>query len=214
VLFRSDHDLLAAPAANQSKRLHLGCFDMPLRGWINTDITPHIWVAKVPALAALLWRMGQIGDERYEQHRRGVFRSIRYMNVAKRFPYPDNFFGAVFSSHMLEHLYPGDARHCLSEILRTLQPGGVSRTVVPDLNIFVSCYDVKEPDVFLKKLFEPSDREKNSHHWLYNANSLMALLRQVGFRRVYRCDYRQGQCPDLNVLDNRPEISLYVEAIK
>jgi predicted SAM-dependent methyltransferase len=134
--------------------------------------------------------------------------------VAKRFPYPDNCFGAVFSSHLLEHLSPRDARRCLSEILRTLQPGGVCRTVVPDLNIFVNGYDPKEPDVFLKKLFEPSEREKNSHHWLYNADSLVALLVQVGFQRAYRCEYRKGQCPDLDALDNRPELSLYVEAIK
>jgi hypothetical protein len=89
-----------------SKKLPLGCFEMPIPGWINTDITPHLWVARIPSIARLLWRMGRISDERYYQHRRGLFRAIRYINVAMRFPYPDNCFGAIFSSQLLEHLYP------------------------------------------------------------------------------------------------------------
>lgn len=206
--------MTSASMTDVSKRLHLGCFDRPIRGWINTDVTPHLWVARTPGLASLLWRMGRISDGRYEQHRCGVFRFVRYMNVAKRFPYPDDYFRAVFSSHLLEHLYPCDAQLCLSEILRTLHPGGVCRTVVPDLDMCVKRYNPKEPDVFLKRLFEPSDRQKNTHHWLYNAESLIALLLRIGFRRAYRCDYQEGLCPDLDTLDNRPEISLYVEAIK
>lgn len=60
-----------------SKKLHLGCFEMPIPGWINTDITPHLWVARIPNIARLLWRMGRISDERYDQHCRGLFRAIR-----------------------------------------------------------------------------------------------------------------------------------------
>jgi hypothetical protein len=82
------------------------------------------------------------------------------------------------------------------------------------LDILVNGYDPREPDVFLKRVFEPSEREKNSHHGLYNADSLVALLLQVGFQRAYRYEYRKGQCPDLDVLDNPSELSLYVEAIK
>lgn len=211
---RAGVEMTAAQGTELSQRLHLGCFDRPVRGWINTDVTPHLWVARIPGLAALLWRLGRITDRRYEQHRRGIFRPIRYLNVAKRFPYPDDYFRAAFSSHLLEHLHPGDAQRCLSEIFRTLKPSGVCRTVVPDLDKCVEQYNPREPDVFLKKLFEPSARQKNTHHWLYNADSLITLLLQTGFRRAYRCDYQRGECPDLDALDNRPEISLYVEAIK
>jgi predicted SAM-dependent methyltransferase len=207
-------EIAVTATIQQSERLHLGCFDRPVKGWINTDVTPHLWVARMPGLAALIWRMGKMTDARYEQHQRKLFRPIRYLNVAKRFPYPDNAFGAAYSSHLLEHLHPPDARRCLAEILRTLKPGGVCRTVVPDLDICVNGYDPKEPDVFLKKLFEPSERQKNTHHWLYNSESLIALLLKIGFRKAYRCEYRQGLCPDLDILDNRREVSLYVEAIK
>lgn len=206
---------IAPSEVRQSRRLHLGCFDCPASSWINTDITPHIWVARVPGFATLLFHLRLIGAERYKQHRQGVFRHIRYMNVAKRFPYPADYFDAVFSSHMLEHLQRQEAQSCLSEVFRTLRPGGVCRIVVPDLDLLVRNYDPERPDVFLEKLYEPSNtwRQKNSHHWLYNGNSLITLLYQVGFREAYRCNYREGHCPDVEILDNRPK-SLFVEGLK
>src|SRR5260370_17304358 len=77
---------------HQPRKLHLGCFDSPASSWINTDITPHIWVARIPGLATLLYHFRLIGAVRYKQHCQGVFRHIRYMDVTKRFPYPYNFF--------------------------------------------------------------------------------------------------------------------------
>jgi hypothetical protein len=35
-----------------------------------------------------------------------------------------------------------------------------------------------------------------------------------GFSEAAVCKYREGRCPDLQLLDNRPEVSLFVEAIK
>jgi SAM-dependent methyltransferase len=205
----------AACTTSAVRRLHLGCFDRPISGWINTDITPHIWLSRIPGLATLLWRLGRLSDERHEQHGRGVFRLVRYMNVAKRFPYPDNSFDAVFSSHMLEHLYREDAERCLSEIHRTLRPGGVCRIAVPDLDAIIQNYDPTRPDALLTAFYEPKgERQKNSHHWLYNANSLTALVKKIGFQDAYECAYREGRCPDIDVLDNRPDGSLFVECIK
>ena len=65
-------------------------------------------------------------------------------------------------------------------------------------------------------LFEESDRgaSKNLHHWHYNARSLIRMLEEAGFSEAYSCAYREGRCPDLELLDNRPDESLFVEAIK
>jgi hypothetical protein len=38
--------------------LHLGCLDRPVDGWVNTDITPHIFVARIPLAARILRRLG------------------------------------------------------------------------------------------------------------------------------------------------------------
>ncbi len=68
--------------------LHLGCFDQPLDGWVNTDTTPHIWISRVPFAAKLLHSVGMMPSKRLAQHRAGIFRRIKYLNVSKKFPHP------------------------------------------------------------------------------------------------------------------------------
>lgn len=52
------------------------------------------------------------------------------------------------------------------------------------------------------------------HKWMYDFESLKLLLEYTGFRNVRRCEFREGKVPDLDVLDNHEEFSLYVEADK
>lgn len=196
------------------RKLHLGCLDQATSGWTNTDITPHLWIARVPGLPGLLFRAGKMTRQRLEQHRRGTFKGVSYLDVGKRFPYRDETFDAVFSCHMLEHLFADKAQVCIAEIFRILKPGGICRIVVPDLDKIVGEYNPDQPELFLKRIFECDRRSKNSHHWHYNANSLVRLLRATGFHEAYKCVYRQGKCPDLELLDNRPDESLFVEATK
>ena len=206
---------MTADLKPMSLRLHLGCFDQPREGWVNTDITPHIWIARVPLLASALYRSGRMTRERWQQHHQGIFKKVRYLDVTRRFPYPDNTFEAVFSCHLLEHLYPDQARSCIAETLRILKAAGICRIVVPDLDKMVRDYHPDDPQPFLRAIFECADRgtQKNLHHWHYNEKSLVSLLLSAGFRHAYRCEYHQGSCPDLEILDNRPE-SLFVEAQK
>jgi hypothetical protein len=63
-------------------------------------------------------------------------------------------------------------------------------------------------------MFEASQkRSKNQHHWHYNEISLTRLLADVGFHKVWRCGFKQGQCPAVALIDNRPD-SLFMEALK
>jgi predicted SAM-dependent methyltransferase len=195
-------------------KLHLGCFDQATKGWINTDITPHLWVARVPGLPRLLFRIGKITRDRLEQHKRGVFKELTYLDVTKRFPYSDETFDFVFSCHMLEHLFVHEAQACIADIFRVLKSGGICRIVVPDLDKIVADYNPDQPELFLKKIFECDPQSRNAHHWHYNANSLLRVLRDAGFHEAYQCAYRQGRCPDLESLDNRADESCFVEAIK
>jgi len=144
----------------------------------------------------------------------GIFEEIKYINVTKRIPYPDGEFDFAFSCHMLEHLYQEDALHCLREVYRVLKPGGICRTVIPDLDRMIADYDPAHPELVLKRIFASEDRAKNEHHWHYNEQYLSRVLEQVGFSKVYRCNYREGRCPDLELLDNRPDESLFIEAEK
>jgi predicted SAM-dependent methyltransferase len=93
-------------------------------------------------------------------------------------------------------------------------PGGILRLSVPDLDRCVAAYDSANPDEFCSAVFEAKHvREKNQHHWMYNETSMGKLLEDVGFRKVYRCKYREGKSPDVEKIDNRPE-SLFMEAVK
>jgi SAM-dependent methyltransferase len=198
------------------RKLQLGAFDQAHEGWVNTDITPHLLVARVPGLAWALHRLGAIGDERYASHRAGAFRSLRHLDVSRPFRFPDASFECVFASHLLEHLHPDVAERCVREIHRVLEPGGVVRLAVPDLDRIVADYDPADPEPFLWSVYQgrgAAAKRAVRHWWHYNAHSLAALLRAAGFREVERCEYREGRCPDLELIDNRPG-SLFVEAVK
>jgi len=195
-------------------RLHFGCFNSPQDGWINTDVTPHLYIARLPGLAWLLYRLGKMTRDRYAEHRDGTFKKVSRLDVTKQWPYADDAFEAICSSHVLEHLPLRGARSCLAESCRCLKKGGVLRISVPDLDAAISHYDPEHAMEWAIALFEADQgSEKNMHHFMYNFDSLRALLLSAGFAEVHRREYRQGLCPDLELLDNRPD-SLFVEAIK
>jgi hypothetical protein len=52
------------------------------------------------------------------------------------------------------------------------------------------------------------------HKYMYDFDLLKKLLERSGFENIVRCSYQQGETPDLEVLDNRPEETLFVEAVK
>lgn len=202
-------------ASIQTRKLHLGCFDCPIDGWLNTDITPHIGISRIPFLAEVLFRLGKMTETRLNQHRAGVFRKVHYLNLMKPFPYPDGAFDFVFSSHVFEHIPRERMPGLLGEILRVLAPGGVMRVAVPDLSFFVNRYKPELADDFVNAVFEISQTgDKNRHHWMYSSHTLTSLLSEAGFTNVTPCAFRQGKCTDLDKLDNRPEHSLFVESSK
>jgi SAM-dependent methyltransferase len=199
-----------------SDRLHLGAFDQVVDGWINTDVTPHLMVARIPGLPALLHRAGKVSEERYESYRDGTFRRLRYLDLSRRFPFSDDSLAAIYSSHVVEHLHVDVAERALAECHRVLKPGGVLRIAVPDLDDVVAQYDPSDPDAFIYGMFQgraASDNRYARHWWHYNAVSLGARMRAAGFLDVTQCDFRAGRCPDLDHIEYR-DGSLFMEARK
>jgi SAM-dependent methyltransferase len=192
----------------------VGAFDHIIPGWVNTDITPHATVARVPGCAWLLFTLGIMRESRYAQHRDGIFGKLTHLDVTRRFPWRDGTFECVYSSHLLEHLYREQALHAIAEMRRVLKPGGLCRIAVPDLDAMIRSYDAADPERFLDAFFEGRHaRDKNRHHWHYNETLLRRLLTEAGFSDVQRCSYRQGRCPDVELADTRPE-SLFIEAVR
>lgn len=93
---------------------------------------------------------------------------VRQVNLLQGFPYPDGWFDAVYSSHVLEHFSRADGRRVLAECHRVLKPGGILRTVLPDLE--ASCRE------YLRILDEAMQSEKGRkrYEWI-----ILELLDQM-----------------------------------
>jgi predicted SAM-dependent methyltransferase len=198
--------------APTSTKLHIGAFDVVHDGWLNTDVTPHMGIARVPGLAGLLRRAGRISDERWEAYRSGDFARLHYLDLTQPLPYPDGAFEAAFGSHVLEHLTPDEGERLLLELHRVLRPGGILRIAVPDLDAVVASYSPDDADAFLFGLLQGRERStsRHRHWWHYNEQSLRAALESAGFVAVTRRAFREGRCPDVERIDSRPE-SLFME---
>jgi SAM-dependent methyltransferase len=65
---------------------------------------------------------------------------VRAYDLRKGLPYAENSYDAVYTSHVLEHLTPRDARASVQEQFRVLRRGGTIRVAVPDLEGVVREY--------------------------------------------------------------------------
>jgi predicted SAM-dependent methyltransferase len=168
-------------------------------GWIGVDASAHLLVRWLPeALLRRVLRHTDVGEQAAATVKRGRF---VFWNLSNGIPYNDSSAEAVFSSHMLEHLTDTDAVTLLGEMRRVLVPGGIARIVVPE----VHAGDDDE--------YERSGRAWHSHRSRWTWPKLRGALELAGFTEVERTDFREGRCPDLDLLDNRPG-SLFVEATR
>ena len=198
--------------------IQLGCFDQPKVGWENYDITPHIFISRIPLLPLLLFKLNIIDEKRLNQHRLDIFKKVKYLNLNKRLPFQDNSIDAYFSSHVFEHLFLNNVQNLLREIYRTLKTGGVVRTVLPDLSKIIYLYSEENPNEFLEALFENNNSKnyKNFHKWMYTPLSFSRELELAGFSKdkIKITSYKKSNYSIFDNMDNRPSNSFYIESQK
>lgn len=200
--------------------INLGCGLSIAPGWINIDNSPNARLAKYPWLRRALWKFGVLSDHHYSV---AWPKSIELHDLRKALPHSDSSVDYVYTSHFLEHLSREDASRLIGESFRVLKPRGLVRVVVPDLAIGARNYvatmqsnpndPIAAPE-FLNWLQLSRLGVRDPHQWMYDAPSLTAILAERGFTNVTVCKYRQGKMPDCDILDNRPEDSLHLEAEK
>lgn len=66
--------------------------------------------------------------------------AVMAYDIRRGLPFADGHFGVCYSSHVLEHLSPPEGERLLSEMFRVLEPGGIARIVVPDLELVIDDY--------------------------------------------------------------------------
>ena len=187
-------------------------------GWINVDASPNAMLAGLPSwLLRRVYRFSGSRDQYSRQDYVRILTQNRFVHhdVGFGVPLNDSTADFVYSSHMLEHLYPKAAEGLLMDVHRVLKPGGVVRICVPDLASAVAHYEEGDRVRFLAHFF-PADKrnELGRHRYMYDYWMLERLLTSGGFRNIRRLGSGEGMSPDIDVLDNRIDETLYVEAVK
>ena len=200
-------------------KVNLACGLAVAKGWINVDASLNALVAGWPSIFhRILYRLS--GASRYyslsEYSALLKNHSFLHRDLCYGLPFPDQSVDFLYSSHFLEHLSRPAAQRLLKESCRVLKPGGTLRICVPDLVYAVALYGRGQSKKMLESYFfvEGLDSSMARHRYMYDYDLLQASLKDADFDEIIRCDYRRGRTPDLEVLDNRPEETLFVEATK
>lgn len=188
--------LLAHPPPREAPRLlNLGCGDVQPEGWLNADFaTPRWWLQR----------------RRWPQWN---------LDASRRWRCPDDWFEGIHCEHMLEHVPYDVAIHVVRECRRVLRPGGVLRVSVPDVRKFVDFYN-RLPShsrfdkyqlgaVAISRL-----TQCDAHLSVWDAPTLIGLLREVGFREVVEQRYGVSRLARVIDVPDRAWESCYVEAVK
>jgi SAM-dependent methyltransferase len=96
----------------------------------------------------------------------------------------------------------------LANDLSRTEPGAVPSDFVN--YHFYHVYNMKPPSL-VDRLQAPFIRP---HQWMYDFDSMRALLESAGFSKVVRCEFGVGDVPDARELDTHPHDSLHVEATR
>lgn len=204
-----------------SNCLHLGCGLTAPDDWLNVDGSLQVVFAQRPSLKRALVRLGV-----YPRSQAAISwpTNVLRLDLRKQLPFPEQRFGAVYSSHTFEHLFQDEALALARECYRVLRSGGVCRIVVPDLAAAIQKY-LKESsqcieadsaaDKSIDELLVHPRAPKagllglyhrilgyHQHKWMYDANSLKKLLIDAGFSDVTNPSCHQGRLPGLLQIEN------------
>lgn len=199
-------------------KLNLGCGLAIAPNWINVDGSFNAFVATLPNfLHKTAYKLS--GAKKY-------YSEVEYCQLLSEnkfihhdlslgLPFHDQIADFIFTSHFIEHLYKKDAEHLLSECYRVLKPGGTIRIAIPDLEYAISLYHAnKKHEMLTNYFFIEDDSFYARHKYMYDFELMKKILIEIGFSEVSKKTFRVGMCPDLLLLDNRPDESLFVEATK
>lgn len=178
-------------ASNSVRKLQIGAGTNFLRGWLNTDIEP---------------RKDQV-----------------YLDATAAFPIPQNSFDYVFAEQLIEHLTLTQGQAMLRECHRILRAGGKIRIATPNLTTLARFFTGKnESDhrhlqlqiqaTHLSTVPTPECEVLNmemhffGHSYLYDPDSLRAVLSAAGFQNVQIADVGLSSDPALSGIDSHGRV--------
>ena len=199
-------------------KVNLGAGLAVAPGWINIDGSLNSLVANLPKIFHLI--------AYYFSGAKNYYKKEEYCNILENnnFIHHDISFGVpfqnenidyIYSSHFLEHLYLKDAKHLLNDCYRVLKKGGQIRISVPDLEYAFYLYEKGQGEKMLSAYFFIDDASFFAQHkYMYDFNILSSILKEIGFINITKSSYKYGDFPDIEILDNREDESLFIEAYR
>jgi MoaA/NifB/PqqE/SkfB family radical SAM enzyme/predicted SAM-dependent methyltransferase len=126
------------------------------------------------------------------------------------------------------------ARELTADMYRVLRPGGIVRVGVQDLTLLTYMYLARDEKFWFQKGADGNDRfpgktfgEKLNGFFfgfptagdkrckfVYDAETLTALLHDAGFEKVTQKGYRESDISGIEDIDNRPDQMFFLEAVK
>lgn len=207
-------------------RINLGCGIVALEGWENYDKSPVQLLRKVPFLLSTLVRLKILTPS----HIQTWPKNVKRRDLTKPLPQKDGTVEAIYSSHMFEHVYLAEARALAKEAFRVMKPGGILRLALPDGELWArqlieSSGDKAAGEHYNERLGAyPEVRPKgrrfyafmmggSAHKWQPTRGLVKSMLEDAGFTDFKELDYQQGELPQLDEIEARPE-SMFFEAVR
>jgi len=207
-------------------KLNIGCGpNGQFEGFINIDNSKAVLLARFPKIKKLLFKLGLISKEKLEHDWTGV----RWMDASRRLPFASESVDKIYCSHFLEHIPSDNGKYVLKEFYRVLKKDGIIRLVVPDLLWHAEEY-VRDTMRIQKDFMLPDDRTVHdkfldtiygaylsnkrygaSHCYMYDLSTLVSILKKIGFKKIRKCHYQEGEDEELSRYDTRSEDSLHIE---
>lgn len=183
-------------------KIQYACGLNVLDGWLNVDGFDH----------ALLWHFSQSGVPAR------IVENVYKMDLIERHPFADESFDYAFCEDFIEHIDQKNAILFLSEVLRTLRPGGVVRLSSPSLEGVMNFH-------FRSARFDAVIENHESaytrwgHLHFFSHASLETVALGLGFSEYRPCVFQESRHPALQGLETRAEqaeykINLYAELTK
>jgi prepilin-type processing-associated H-X9-DG protein len=152
-----------------------------------------------------------------------------WLDVRNGLPFRSDSVDSIYSTHVLEHLYPDELKDVLRESARVLKRGCGTRIVVPSLSNAILAYNQKNVawfSEFPRHYESPGGRFSNflfcdgQHRTAFDCDYMREMLSSVGFSEVVEVRDGESRLYGANVPryeaedgSNSPH-SLYIEAFK
>ncbi len=194
---------------NEGHYIQYGCGHSAPKDWRNFDASPSLRFERIPLLGRF-----------YTKNKNRFPANVEYGDIVKGLPVPANSCKGVYCSHVLEHVSLQDFRIALQNSFKILQPGGVFRLVLPDLEYSIKLYVENQNNdaalAFMKETFLGHEKRargfkglmttwlgNNLHLWMWDYKSIKPELEKAGFIEIRRAVFGDSVDPHFNSVEEK-----------